>query len=862
MLAITAYFAALAEKQPLVLVFEDLHWADVSSLEVIERLLPLTDRLPVLLLLLARVDHEHGSWRLKLQAETDFAHRYTGLHLQPLLDPEAEHLLVDNQLTPAQLPPDLRRLILERSDGNPLYLEELLHSLLEQGVLLQSQSGWQLARPITEISIPDTLQEVLLARIDRLEEDVRQTLQLASVIGRSFLYSVLKAIAAAEAQLDEHLAILQRVDLVHEKNRCPELEYIFKHSLTQEAAYHSLLLKRRKAFHRLVGEALERLFPERKDELAGLLAHHYDLGGEPAKALEYLLAAGDRMRYQDALDESIRYYRRAVELLAESGDLCIAIDVWLKLGLIYHLDSQYTQAYAANEQAFALQRQLASPAPSRPRRRHPSRSGPVMHCPVISWFVKTLDPGIYETADECNLVNALFAGLIEMDVEGNLVPQAARSWEVLDEGRRYRFHLRDDLVWSDGSPLTAADFEWAFKRNLGPVPGRYVERTEYDPIAGARAYRLGNQPNPDLVGVRALDSLTLEICLDAPVAFFLYLLADPFIFPLPRQVIEREGENWWQPERIVSNGPFRLAAFHPGQGYVLERNPTYFGDFQGNLERVEFHVIPDIQESLRRFRHGELDWLELPIQSAAPDLSHLQFIPKYSFLTDRIFLYPRHPLEDRRVRLALAHSLDRQALYGAQYTPACGGCVPRGLPGHSPGICLPYDPELARRLMAEAGYPEGRGFPAMRGITSFYGGIGPKIARQWGDTLGIDIGLIPFGDDTGQSGISAEEMNFQMGAIMLYPDPDFFLRDAFDNLMQNGWSEAPFEEYMEQPVTLRERAHRMALVRKADQLLVTEQALVIPLIYGKVRWIQYLQPWVQGCHNGDIDYRRISIQPH
>jgi ABC-type oligopeptide transport system substrate-binding subunit len=568
------------------------------------------------------------------------------------------------------------------------------------------------------------------------------------------------------------------------------------------------------------------------------------------------------MRYQDALDESIRYYRRAAELLTESGDLCKAIDVWLKLGLVYHLDSQYTQAYAANEQAFALQRQLASTVPDRSRRRQPSLTGPVLHCALKSWFVKTLDPGIHETENESNLVNALFAGLIEMDAEGNLVPHAARSWEVLDEGRRYRFHLRDDLVWSDGSPLTAADFEWAFKRNLNPLTKRSFERSDYDLITGIRPYRLGAQPDPDQVGVHTVDSLTLEICLDAPVSFFLYLLTDPLTFPLPRQVIEREGESWWQPEHIVSNGAFRLAAFHPGLGYALERNPGYFGEFPGNLELVEFRVIPDLQKSLALFRRGELDWLEFPANAAAPDLAHLQFRPSWSFLADRIFLHPRPPLDDRRVRLALAHSLDRQALYGTQYVPGCGGCVPRGLAGHSPGICLPYDPERARRLMAEAGYPEGRGFPVLNGRNWFYGDFGQKIARQWREVLGICAELIAYKDETNQTRISAEEMNFYLGAISLNPDPDFFLREAFDYLMQNGWLEAPFEEYLEQPVSLRDRARRMALVRKADLLLVAEQVLVIPLTYGRVRWIQYLQPWVQGCYNGDIDYRRISIEPH
>ena len=132
---------------------------------------------------------------------------------------------------------------------------------------------------------PETLQGVLLARLDRLEEDSRRILQLASVIGRSFLYRLLEAISEAERELDRHLDELQRVDLVHEKSRLPELEYIFKHSLTQEAAYQSLLLERRREFHRRVALALEDLFAGRQEEYAGLLAHHYDLAGERKRHL-------------------------------------------------------------------------------------------------------------------------------------------------------------------------------------------------------------------------------------------------------------------------------------------------------------------------------------------------------------------------------------------------------------------------------------------------------------------------------------------------------------------------------------------------------------------------------------------------
>ena len=276
LLSISQYFQRLAEKQPTVAVFEDLHWADSSSLEALEELLAVTDRAPLMLVLLARLEREHGSWRIKVRAETDFSHRYSEILLKPL-SPKEQNRLVDNLLAISDLPESIRQLILAHAEGNPFYLEEIVRSLIDQGAILREGGKWQATRTLTDIIIPETLEGVLLSRIDRLQEDVRRTLQLASVIGKSFLYRLLEAIAQAEQQLDQHLAQLQRADLVREKSILPELEYMFKHSLTQEAAYNSLLLERRKEFHRRVGEALEGLFADRKEQYLGLLAHHFEV---------------------------------------------------------------------------------------------------------------------------------------------------------------------------------------------------------------------------------------------------------------------------------------------------------------------------------------------------------------------------------------------------------------------------------------------------------------------------------------------------------------------------------------------------------------------------------------------------------
>ncbi len=317
--AIYEYFFRLAEEKPTVLIFEDLHWADPSSIKALEVLLPLADRTPLMILCPMRIERDHASWGIHLLAETNYAHRYTKVSPQKLSNIESDQL-VDGLIGMSDLPERVHHFVMKRSEGNPLYLEEVIKHLVEGEYMVEGRDTWLMTMDIGEIGVPDTLQGLLLARIDRLEEDVRRTLQLASVIGRSFMYRLLEAISGVERELDDQLSQLQRADLVRENARLPELEYIFKHSLTQEAAYNSLLVERRKEFHQKVGEVIEMQFQERAEEFTGLLAHHWERAGRPEKAIQYLLRAGARARRLHANLEALGYYNRAVDLMYDDSD--------------------------------------------------------------------------------------------------------------------------------------------------------------------------------------------------------------------------------------------------------------------------------------------------------------------------------------------------------------------------------------------------------------------------------------------------------------------------------------------------------------------------------------------------------------
>jgi len=317
--SVRRYFTCMAESEPTILVFEDTHWADPSSLEILEDLFSATDQCSLMLLILMRVERDHSSWKAKLKAETDYGHRYTDIHLKRLSKNDSDQL-VDHLLEVADLPDDVRRLMMDRSEGNPFYLEEIIRNLIDQGVLIHEEATWRATKEIAQVSIPDSLHGVLQARIDRLGEDVRRTLQLAAVIGKSFLYRILESITEAERELDAHLAQLQRVDLVREKTRRPELEYIFKHSLSQEAAYGSLLVERRREFHLKVGEAIEHLFADRVEDLVGLLAHHFYRAEELEKAADYLIRASGKGWMEGSLQESIDLSHQALSVYERLED--------------------------------------------------------------------------------------------------------------------------------------------------------------------------------------------------------------------------------------------------------------------------------------------------------------------------------------------------------------------------------------------------------------------------------------------------------------------------------------------------------------------------------------------------------------
>jgi tetratricopeptide (TPR) repeat protein len=302
----------------LVLVFEDLHWADTTSLDLLESLLPLVDSEPILILALFRPQRDEPSWRFHEVAAREFGHRYTALALEPL-DEAGTRALVGNLLSRERLPEELRGLILEKAEGNPFYVEEVIRGLLEAGVIVREDGAWRATRAIGQIEVPDSLAGVIAARLDRLEREAKQVAQGASVIGRAFAFPILAEVQGSGPTLDRALTDLQRRELVREVRRIPDRLFMFKHALTQETVYASVLLSRRRTLHRRVAECIERLYGEALEAHLAALSYHYFEAGVWEKALEYGRRMGEKAQTIYAPRDAIDHFSRALEAARHLG---------------------------------------------------------------------------------------------------------------------------------------------------------------------------------------------------------------------------------------------------------------------------------------------------------------------------------------------------------------------------------------------------------------------------------------------------------------------------------------------------------------------------------------------------------------
>ncbi|MGB5932102.1 MAG: ABC transporter substrate-binding protein, partial [Anaerolineae bacterium] len=707
------FHAALSHQAPLLLVLEDAHWADSGTLFLLRHLARHTRRHRVLVIATYReVELDEARPLNEVLLDLNRERLASRLKLARLGRAETGELLA--VLFAEEIPPEFLDGIFRETEGNPFFIEEVCKALVESGELYYEGGRWHWPS-MAELGIPQSVRVAIQSRVRRLPGDSQETLRLAAILGREFDFDTLaEASELDEDTLIEALENAERAQLVEEVRAEEGVTFAFAHRLIPTTLVESLRTLERRRLHRRAAAAIVTLRPENFEALA----YHYNQAGDAEKATDYLLRAGDRARGLYAHQEAVGDYEQALEFLKEADDIERAARTVMKLGLTYHHAFDFKAARQAYEEGFILWQRVGEveSADLLPPAPHGLRVA-VIEPP-------TVDPSLAVDLASQIVIEQLFSGLVERSPEMSVVPDVARSWEVLDGGRKYVFHLRDDVHWSDGAQVTAGDFEYAWKRGLNPATGWSLAGLLYD-VKGARAFHQGEVSDPDSVGVRALDDVNLEVELEGPTGYFLHLLA--LGYPLPRHIVEAHGASWTDLNNIVTNGPFRLTAWERGESMLLERNPAYHGRFTGNLQRVECSFLTgQPAEILQMYENNSLEILD-SLPPAEMDRARQRYAGEYVSgpfpSTNYIgFDVKRPPFDDPRVRRAFTLATDRGTLADVILRgfvfPTTGGFVPPGIPGHSPGIGLPYDPDQARRLLAEAGYQGGRGFPTVEALAT------------------------------------------------------------------------------------------------------------------------------------------------
>ena len=799
----------LADEEPLCLVFEDLHWADEATLELLESLLGVTDEAAVTLFFLYRPERDHGSWRLGERARQRYPHRYREIEVRPL-PADSSRILVGNAAE-GELPEAVAELLAERSGGNPFFLEEAFRDLVERGALLRRNGHWELGVDVDELTIPAVVQGTLQARLDRLDPKTREALSLAAVIGRTFGLPLLERLVPRE-ELLEALTDLQRLDLIVEKRRRPNPEYRFRHGLVQEVAYASLVDSQRRKLHKRVGEALEDIYSESPEEAYGLLARHFTEADEPEKAVEYLLKAGDAARAVYADREALEHYSQARAFLARLGDERRARDTLFKMALAYHLAFDFENAEEMYDEAFCC-RVGEDPRLPATERLETASSPP-----------QDLAPGEIYTTEAGYFSELLFRGLLMVDSELNVVPAMADNFRVSSDGLTYLFRLQEGARWSDGEPLTAEDFAYAWRRM------RELETKT--------AFLM-----EDVETAEALDDRTLEVQLREPRSYFPYILSSPWAFPWPRHRCEELGDEWAKPGNLVGNGPYALVEFDADHA-LLRANPHWTGP-HGNVREIHFSFYSKGEQMIEQWREGRFDLLHVyfPIPDEEPD-TLCTLVPELGVQYIG-FRADRQPFQNELVRKAFSHAVDRELLvatYGALARPATrGGAIPPAMPAHSHRIGPEYDLEKARALLDEAGYPDGKGLPELEMIVPHWLQPLDAIGELW-KPIGARVNVRPIPKHI--AGESLEDAHlWWSGWTADYPDPDGFFR----GLLTMGW---PFYrdddilELLDLGRSLRDQGERMRVYHEVDRLWVAEHAAILPIAYP--RSVLLRRPWIEG----------------
>ena len=481
-----------------------------------------------------------------------------------------------------------------------------------------------------------------------------------------------------------------------------------------------------------------------------------------------------------------------------------------------------------------------------------------------------LDPHVVTGVPENHIIRALFEGLaVKNPYTLEPEPGVAESWDISEDGRTVTFHINPEAKWSNGEAMTAQDYVWSWQRALNPAMGNLYAYMLY-PVRNAEVFATGQLDDFSQVGVKALDDLTLQVTLNERTPYFIQLMDHYSTFALHRATIEKFGKatdrftRWTRVENIVSNGAFRLKEWKLNRRIVVGKSETYWDRDKVRLNGVVFYPTENIVSEERMFRVGQLHYTQsipldkIPVYRAMENSPYVQapYLGTYYFLINT----KRPPVDDVRVRQALSLAVDRDklnrtVLQGSNV--AAYSITPPDTLGYYPPKLFDYDPEKARALLADAGYPDGGGFPPLEltyNTSESHRKIAVALQQMWKDALNIKVTLS--NQEWKVYLDSVTQMEFQIarrGWIGDYVDPnnflDLFITGGGNN--NTGFSDPRYDEMiLRLAPRAKTREERYAIFLEAETILM-EQMPIIPIYTYTSKHL--IHPSVKGLPSNLMD---------
>lgn len=483
--------------------------------------------------------------------------------------------------------------------------------------------------------------------------------------------------------------------------------------------------------------------------------------------------------------------------------------------------------------------------------------------------ISSVDPHSTSGMPEYHVILSLYEGLVSKNtVTLAIEPGVAETWEVSDDGLVYTFHLRDNAKWSNGDKVVANDFVQSWLRGLMPALANEYASSMFVVKNGQNIY--DGKVDPKEFGAVALDDRTLQVTLNAPTPYFLQLLDHHSAYPVHIPTIKKfgrideRGTRWSRPENFVGNGPFVLGEWTPNKYLSVKKNPTYWNASNVRLNEVRYYPIQKYTIEERMFRSGQLhatyylprDKLAVYKKANDPALRSYANFATYFYR----FNVTVKPLDDVRVRKALAYSIDRQRI--VEYVTKFGQIpaytlTPPDKNGYVPKAKIPYDLDLAKKLLAEAGFPNGVGFPKLKitfNAADDHKHIAEAVQQMWKNNLGIDISLE--GTEWKVFLDKEKQLDYQIDRASWvgdYLDPNTFLEMFVtgNNNNRTGYSNKRYDELIAKAALERDKETRFGYFQEAEQILADD----VPILpFYTYNWNRLVATSVHGWDDNVIDY--------